>query len=155
MLKYVGYDIVFQEIPDHTTLAVNLSCCPNRCAGCHSPHLWEDAGEELTEGAVGALLERYGGLVTCFCLMGGDNDPQAVERVCRLVRRLTEGRVATAWYSGRAEPPAGFDLGVLDYLKLGPWIEARGTLRSPSTNQRLYRLGPDGRREDLTARFRR
>ncbi len=155
MLKYVDYDIVFQEIPDHTTLAVNLSCCPNRCAGCHSPHLWEDAGEELTDGAVGGLLERYGGLVTCFCLMGGDNDPQAVQRVCRLVRRLTSGRVATAWYSGRQELPAGFDLGVLDYLKLGPWIEARGTLRDPSTNQRLYRLFPDGRREDLTSRFRR
>lgn len=155
MLKYVGYDIVFQEIPDQTTLAVNLSCCPNRCAGCHSPHLWQDVGEELTEGAVDGLLARYDGLVTCFCLMGGDNDPQAVERVCRQVRRRTEGRVATAWYSGREAPPTGFDLGVLDYLKVGPWIGSRGTLRSPSTNQRLYRLRSDGSREDLTARFRR
>lgn len=154
MLKYVGYDIVFQEIPDHTTLAVNLSCCPNRCAGCHSPHLWQDVGEELTDGAVDGLLARYGESVTCFCLMGGDNDPEAVERVCRHVRRRMEGRVATAWYSGREEPPAGFDLGVLDYLKVGPWIGSRGSLRSPSTNQRLYRLHPDGRREDLTARFR-
>lgn len=155
MLKYVGYDIVFQEIPDHTTLAVNLSCCPNRCAGCHSPHLWQDVGEELTDGAVDRLLARYGESVTCFCLMGGDNDPAAVERVCRYVRLRMEGRVATAWYSGREEPPAGFDLGVLDFLKVGPWIGSRGTLRNPATNQRLYRLHPDGRREDLTARFRR
>ena len=39
MLKYAGYDIVFQEIPDEVTLALNLSGCPNGCPGCHSPHL--------------------------------------------------------------------------------------------------------------------
>ena len=37
MLKYAGYDIVFQEIPDEVTLAISLTNCPNRCPGCHSP----------------------------------------------------------------------------------------------------------------------
>ena len=36
MLKYVNHDIVFQEFPDEVTLAINLSCCPNGCTGCHS-----------------------------------------------------------------------------------------------------------------------
>ena len=45
MLKYAGYDIVFQEIPDEVTLALNLSGCPNGCPGCHSPHLQRDEGE--------------------------------------------------------------------------------------------------------------
>ena len=49
MLRYVDYDIVFQEIPDEVTLAINLSNCPNRCKGCHSPHLLENVGESLTE----------------------------------------------------------------------------------------------------------
>ena len=40
MLKYVNTDIVFQEIPDEVTLAVNISNCPCRCPGCHSQYLW-------------------------------------------------------------------------------------------------------------------
>ncbi len=35
MLKYVNYDIVFQEFPDEVTLAINLSSCPNGSPGCH------------------------------------------------------------------------------------------------------------------------
>lgn len=37
MLKYAGYDIVFQEIPDEVTLALNLSGCPNGCPGATVP----------------------------------------------------------------------------------------------------------------------
>ena len=48
MLKYVNYDIVFQEFPDEVTLAINLSLCPNGCPGCHSAYLKDDIGEELT-----------------------------------------------------------------------------------------------------------
>ena len=29
MLKYANYDIVFQEVPDEVTLAINISNCPN------------------------------------------------------------------------------------------------------------------------------
>ena len=47
-MKYYNYDVVFQEIPDETTLAINISNCPCRCPGCHSKFLWEDVGVELT-----------------------------------------------------------------------------------------------------------
>ena len=49
MLKYTNTDIVFQEIPDEVTLAVNLSGCPCHCPGCHSQYLWGDEGEPLTD----------------------------------------------------------------------------------------------------------
>jgi len=58
MLRYTDYDIVFREIPDETTLAVNLAGCPNRCPGCHSPQLQEPIGEPLTEEVVERLLAR-------------------------------------------------------------------------------------------------
>ena len=48
MLKYVNTGVVFQEIPDEVTLAVNLSGCPCRCPGCHSRYLWQDVGTPLT-----------------------------------------------------------------------------------------------------------
>lgn len=153
MLRYTDYDIVFQEIPDETTLAVNLSGCPNGCPGCHSPYLQEEAGAELTEAAVDAMMARYGAGVTCFCLMGGDGDPTAVARLAGYVRRRYPA-LRTGWYSGRPELPEGFPPGVLDYLKLGPYVAALGGLRSPTTNQRLWWIAPDGSRTDLTGRFR-
>ena len=63
MLKYVGYDIVFQEIPDQVTLAINLSLCPNHCVGCHSPYLRNDVGNVLDEKALDEMLAQYVGEV--------------------------------------------------------------------------------------------
>lgn len=70
MLKFADYDIVFQEVPDETTLALNLSNCPHRCEGCHSPQLREDIGTPLTPESLDSLLARYP-YVTCVGLMGG------------------------------------------------------------------------------------
>ena len=135
MLRYTDYDIVFREIPDETTLAVNLAGCPNRCPGCHSPQLQEPIGEPLTEEVVERLLVRYGAAVTCFCLMGGDAEPHEAARLALFARRLRPA-LRTGWYSGRAALPEGFDpTGVFDYVKLGPYIAARGrsTIRRPTS----------------------
>ena len=150
MLKYYNYDIVFQEIPDEVTLAVNLTGCPCHCPGCHSPHLWEDIGEELDEAALRQMHAEYAGEVTCICLMGGDADPAAIERLCAFVKQ--EMGLRSAWWSGRPELPEGIDLTHFDYVKTGPYVEALGGLKSRKTNQRLYRV-TGGMLEDITARF--
>ncbi|PID88190.1 MAG: anaerobic ribonucleoside-triphosphate reductase activating protein [Bacteroidia bacterium] len=75
MLKYTDYDIVFQEIPNEVTLAINLSNCPHRCVGCHSPQLMQDIGNRLTESTLTDLLSKYGSSITCVCFMGGDASP--------------------------------------------------------------------------------
>lgn len=49
MLKYVDARVVFQEIPDEITLAINISNCPCHCKGCHSQYLAEDIGKPLIE----------------------------------------------------------------------------------------------------------
>ena len=135
MLRFVDYDIVFQEIPDEMTLAINISGCPHRCLGCHSPHLWEHIGKELTTDAIATLLARYSA-VSCVCFMGGDADLQTLQSLARYVR--TTGKKA-AWYSGFTEIPEGM-MDDFDYIKIGPYVEALGSLRSPTTNQRLYRI---------------
>jgi len=79
----------------------------------------------------------------------------------------------TAWYSGRQQAP--FPLGVkssarsdcqwpsvelcrgeascpFDYVKLGPYVEALGGLKSPTTNQRLYKRVGDSW-QDITSSF--
>ena len=154
MVRYHNFDVVFAEIPDETTLAINITGCPNRCPGCHSPHLQRDAGRPLDDAELRALLGRYGESVTCVCFMGGDASPHEIARLARLVRQERTA-LRTAWYSGRADLPEGCDAAAFGYVKLGPWIERLGPLTAPTTNQRLYRLSDDGTLHDITERFRR
>ena len=149
-MKFASYDIVFQEVPDEVSLALNITGCPLHCKGCHSPHLWEDIGEVLDEQAIGSLIATYSGDITCVALMGGDADPKTVERLVRFVKLRG---LKTAWYSGRQTLPDGFEVRLLDYLKLGPYVEASGGLKSKTTNQRLYRIEKDGNMTDITYRL--
>lgn len=143
MLKCYSYDVVCQEIPDEITLAVNISCCPNRCKGCHSPWLWSNEGELMDEEMLSNLIGKYSAALTCFCFMGGDAEPLEVMRLARWIKSRWP-HLKTAWYSGKQELPDGFEVTCMDYVKLGPYIEALGGLKSPDTNQTLYKVSKDG-----------
>ncbi len=153
MLKYVNHDIVFQEIPDEVTLAINLSGCPYRCKGCHSPVLQEDTGEVLDEAVLSRLLQVYGKTITCVCFMGGDANTGEVCELAKHVRENWQGAIKTAWYSGkdsvRDQASACFD-----FVKTGPYIEALGGLDKKTTNQRLYRVN-NGHLIDITSRLQK
>lgn len=148
MLRFVSYDIVFQEIPDEVSLAINISGCPHRCAGCHSPHLRQDIGEELTEEIIASILKKYKQSITCVCFMGGDNNPKKVNKLADFIRK--QG-LKTAWYSGFFNIQ-NVDIKVFDYVKIGPYIEKYGGLNSKNTNQRFYKINK-GQMIDLTNRF--
>lgn len=147
-MRYYNYDIVFQEVPDEVSLAINLTNCPNHCQSCHSPHLWDDTGTPLDEAELEHLTQKYAGSITCICLMGGDSERETVERLARYIKNHSTLKVA--WYSGRETMPSSPQ--DFDYVKLGPYIPDRGSLRSRTTNQRLYRRnGTDW--QDITERF--
>ncbi len=148
MLKFVSYDIVFQEIPDEVSLALNISGCPNRCPGCHSAHLMEDQGEELSKENLVALIEQYQSSITCVCFMGGDVDPAAVEALAKFVHK--EFGLKSAWYSGREVMPS--DISAFDFVKLGDYREDCGGLNSPTTNQKMFHI-KNGELIDITSRF--
>ncbi len=150
MLKYYNYDIVFQEVPDETSLAINLTNCPNHCKGCHSPHLWEDIGVELSEDELDRIARIYEGDITCICIMGGDASKAEVEALAKHIK--TKLNLKVAWYSGRYDKPS--DLNFFDYIKLGPYIPEKGGLKSQSTNQVLYK-NVDGNLQDITYRFQK
>ena len=154
MLRLASYDIVFQEIPGEVTLALNLSNCPNRCSGCHSPHLWEDVGVVLDEPVLSGLLDKYGNAITCVCFMGGDSAPREVERLAGFLREKRGRQLKTGWYSGKQELPENYTPSNFDYIKLGPYIKRLGGLTSATTNQRFYRV-ENGNLADLTHLFRK
>lgn len=152
MLKYVNTGVVFQEVPDEVTLAVNLSNCPCRCPGCHSRYLWDDVGLPLDVAAIDAFIEKYGSNITCIAFMGGDSEPQAVGRLAQYVHE-EHPEYKVAWYSGRSRIPAVVNKDDFDYIKVGPYIRHLGPLSKPTTNQRLYRKALNGEFEDITYRF--
>ena len=154
MLRFVSYDIVFQEIPGEITLAINLSNCPYRCEGCHSPWLRESIGQTLTEDVLAALVEKYANAITCICFMGGDASPQAVNCLAGFIKTSLVSHIKVGWYSGRCVFPSECSLQNFDYVKLGPYIERLGGLDSETTNQRFYHI-EEGRMVDSTNVFRK
>lgn len=147
--------MVFQEIPDEVTLSINISNCPCHCLGCHSQYLWEDIGEPLNAMSLDMLLKDYGQDITCVAFMGGDATPEKVDSLAGWMRSAYP-ELKTAWYSGRAVLSDKIHLRNFDYIKLGPYIEAKGPLNKPTTNQILYRIDPkadNGIGENITNKF--
>ena len=104
-------------------------------------------------GALVCQSQKYGKAVTCVCFMGGDVYPLEVERLAQfLCCRQSIAPVKVGWYSGKSELPADFNMSYFEYIKLGPYVEALGGLKSAKTNQRLYRI-VNGKMEDITYRF--
>ena len=141
VLKYVNTGIVFQEIPDEVTLAVNISNCP-----CHCP------GLPLDTDAIDDFAHKFGSDITCIAFMGGDNDPKGLNVLAQYIHE-EHPQFKVAWYSGRLRIPSLVCKTDFDYIKIGPYIRHLGPLNNPTTNQRLYRKTEDNQFEDITARF--
>ena len=154
MLKYANYDVVFQEVPDEVTLAINISNCPNQCPGCHSKYLWKDEGKCLDDSELNRLVTQYQSGITCVCFMGGDNEPASVAELARQLKNNHKG-LKLAWYSGRNELPQNVSTDHFDYIKLGRYVAELGPLDSATTNQRMMKRLADGRVKDITEWFRR
>lgn len=87
--------------------------------------------------------------------MGGDAEPFEIERLAKYLYNQSVAPVKVGWYSGKPELPAGLDTQYFQYIKLGPYMENLGGLKSDRTNQRLYRIENGGKMNDITYRFRR
>lgn len=152
MIKYVNTQVVFREIPNEITLAINISNCPCNCKGCHSPYLSKDIGKILNwysinneEGLMDIILKNIG--ITCVAFMGGDNDPSSINYFANKIKWYNNNvdislwtPLKVAWYSGRQKLYDKINLDCFDYIKLGPYIEKLGPLDNKTTNQRLYKV---------------
>ena len=138
MLKYVDTKVVFAEIPDEITLAIDISNCPCHCEGCHSPYLADDIGEPLDLQHLTDLIDSNRG-ISCVCIMGGDANPSEVDDIAQDIKEYYP-ELKIAWYSGSQELSKDINLENFDYVKLGPYIKDKGPLNSPTTNQRFYKI---------------
>ena len=139
MLKYIDSKVVFNEVPDEITLAINISGCPIGCPDCHSKYLWKDEGKELTIKELEKLIDDNWG-ITCISFMGGDNDPEEVAKLAEFVKDKYERRIKTAWYSGNNGFYPTISIRNFDFIKFGPFIKERGPITNKNTNQVMYEI---------------
>lgn len=159
MVKYCGHYITCQEVPDEIALTLTITRCPHQCTGCHSPWLQEDIGDELTPGELNHLVQQYRDGITCVCFMGLGDDPE--HDFPALISTVHSYGLSVCVYDGDDDGdfldyPFQFDNPgeyVLDYYKYGSYKEALGGLSSPTTNQRMLKLTPNGKYEDITSWF--
>ena len=138
-MKFLRVSPSFGLVKKEVSIGIEITQCPHKCKGCHSPELCEDIGSELTKDALANILNHYTHencpLFSCVVFMGGDHDPFA------LVKRIREVKsqypdIKIGLYSG-AEKVSEEIESLLDYLKTGKYVEELGSLDSPTTNQKF------------------
>ncbi|MBQ0025031.1 MAG: 4Fe-4S cluster-binding domain-containing protein [Bacteroidales bacterium] len=149
-MKYVDTKVVFREVPEEISLAINISGCPVKCPGCHSSYLTQDIGNTLDESALKSLIDESPG-ISCVSFMGGDADPAFVKGLANWLHSEYPS-LKVCWYSGRSlENAESFGMtDVLDFVKVGPYVDEFGPLDSATTNQRFYKIDHTGTSPVLT-----
>lgn len=156
MLSFHGYDIVFQEVPNEVSLAIEVGGCPFQCAGCHSPHMREDGPHSLTND-VWELIDKYKNFITCICFMGGDHE---LSEFARLLEDISTDYpdLKLCLYTGRDSLSELTKSGVMQYLsyvKYGPYNAELGGLDSPTTNQKFFKVRRGRTTTDMTNYFQK
>lgn len=157
MVKYCGYYITCQEVPDEIALTLTITRCLHRCPGCHSPWLREDFGDELTPTVLNGLIDNYEEGITCVCFMGVGDEPTELDPLIRLVHErglkvcVYDGDDAGEFLSYELE--SGNQLFFPDYYKYGSYKKELGGLASPDTNQRMLKLCHGGIYINITSWF--
>lgn len=154
MLKYVETRVVFAEIPDEITLAINISNCPCHCEECHSPYLADDIGEPLDLQHLTNLIDSNKG-ITCVCIMGGDANPSEVDDIAQDIKEYYPN-LKVGWYSGRDYISKDIDMSNFNYIKYGHYDKDKGPLNSKTTNQVMLEIDViQGKvfTKDITAKF--
>ena len=154
MLKYKNYAVVLQEVPDEISFAINISGCTHHCPGCHSTYLWEDDGYPLLKDFHYLLDKVRKSYISCICFMGGDHDQHELLLLSRIAH--TEGYKTCLYTACELSDLIKPLLDELDYVKIGRFIQEKGPLTNPTTNQKMYRKTVSGNSyawTDITDRF--
>lgn len=127
-----------QEVPGEISLALSISGCPLRCKGCHSAETRDPKfGHELTVEKLKELISKHKH-ITCVLFYGGEWNTPYLKELIKVVKRYS---LKVCLYTGLEldEIDASL-LELLDFIKVGRYIEKYGGLDSPSTNQMFITL---------------
>lgn len=138
MLYYSHPQVVFQEVPNEISLALAISGCPLGCKGCHSSHTWQPTyGLSLTHAELQSLIDKNK-YISCVLFYGGE---WQLDYLLSLIDIVKRNALRVCLFTGLDYDQVPHQLlSVLDYVKVGRYIEELGGLKSHTTNQRFLRL---------------
>jgi anaerobic ribonucleoside-triphosphate reductase activating protein len=136
-MRYKSFQLTFQEVPTEISLCFLISGCPLRCKGCHSVDAWkQDQGHELTPDHYESLIQKYLGVASCVCFLGGEwHESQLIE----FFKIAKNYGFKTCLYTGLEDVSSNIKT-YLDYIKTGNFISELGGLNSPKTNQKFIHI---------------
>ena len=147
--------IGFIEVPKEINLIIPFVGCPIHCPECHSKHNWKTEGyPEFTEDVFLNLLSKYKDKITSIVFMGGEWEMDELYKFIELAHSLL---YKICLYTGLelSEIRKLINIGVLDYLKVGPYDSKFGGLDNPKTNQIMYKIDTMDGLIDITKEFRK
>lgn len=150
MLKYVGYQVVLQEVPDEISLVFNISNCPYHCIGCHSEYLWGDTGLPIKPDMM-TIIDKHIEEISCVCFMGGDHELEELIS-CIAEVRIRHPELMICLYTGN-DQPSQILFRLCDYIKVGHYDNNLGGLNSVKTNQKMYMTTHEIK--DITYKFQK
>lgn len=138
-MRYSDVQVVFKEIPNEISLAIQVTDCLYNSIDCHPANSSTlDAGEELSFYKLNRLIQQSIGHITCVLFLGGESEHDSLVARLKLIHSYG---LKTALYSNLELNQISEELlNHLDYLKYGRYNKDLGALNSPLTNQRLINI---------------
>lgn len=139
MLQYYRKDICFQEVPNEISISFSIAGCPHNCKNCSWKNtIDKEEKKNLTNTIYSMFLNKYKGLASCVLFLGGEWEQE--DLICKLKMAKEKG-YKTCLYTGCNLSQISEQLKQnLDFIKVGPYIEEKGGLSNPNTNQKFIDL---------------
>lgn len=126
------------EVPEEIVLGLTILGCPIHCPDCHSSWSWSKNYPQKLINAenISKLLTPYH---TGLLFFGGEWEADFQQTLEQLQDWF---HLPLALYTGLSTEEAFAKpwINLLTFIKTGPYIQELGNLRSPTTNQRMFRL---------------
>ena len=152
----------FNLVPNKLACYVEMGGCLQKCKGCHSEYLSIPLAKDLwtpisTLVAYAKHEQKLG--ADCIVIMGGThNRGMDIKSLIVLIKALSEV-LPVCVYSGlpgKALIHATLiDVKELSYLKGGNYVESKGGLDNPKTNQMFWKRQADKSWLDITKEFQK
>ncbi len=128
----------FMEIPTQISMNIYVSGCMKRCKNCQNSSLWEFRKEHVLDEEVLKIALKHHSMANWICFLGGDAvyQPKGLELIAEVAKK--EGKLVCLYTGLNFSELNEININNIDLIIDGPYVEQKGTVNSPTTNQQCY-----------------